>query len=102
VRRLVLIPLAAVLMVGCGGGKTVKADGAERSVSDVVSRKTGFHPTDVSCPSGVDAKAGATFDCHFTGPDGAYVAHVTIEKVEGESATFRIRSEPDRPAGSTQ
>jgi hypothetical protein len=102
-RRLILFPIVAVVIAGCGGGgKTVKADGAEQSVAGVVARKTGFNPTDVSCPSGVDAVAGKSFDCHFTGPEGGYVAHVTIEKVEGESATFRIRSEPDRPAGSTQ
>jgi hypothetical protein len=34
---------------------TVKPVGAAKSVVDVVSSQTGFHPTDVSCPSGVEA-----------------------------------------------
>lgn len=96
VRRLVLtIPVALLLLAGCGT-PTVKPDGAERSVRDVVARQTGFRPKDVSCPSGVDAKAGTTFDCHFTGPEPKpYVAHVRITKVEGERVVFYVRTRPE-------
>jgi uncharacterized protein DUF4333 len=91
---MILLALAGLPLAGCGGGgKTIKADGAEQSVTGVVARKTHFTPTDVSCPSGVDAVVGKTFDCHFTGPEGPYVAHVTITAVQGSSATFRIRTE---------
>ena len=62
----------------------------------MVSNQTGFHPTDVSCPSGVDAKVGGTFDCHFTGPDGPYVVHMNIEKVEGPRVIFHVNSVPAR------
>lgn len=83
--------LLAIAVSACGG-KTIRADEAERSVARVVARETGFMPTDIGCPSGVDAKVGGTFDCEFTGPDGRYTATVRILKVEGESVNFSVRS----------
>jgi hypothetical protein len=59
-------------------------------VADFVFQHTGFRPTDVRCPSGVPANAGSTFDCHFTGPDGSYTAHVRITSVHGQRATDYI------------
>lgn len=94
---------AAAALVACGlllagcGGKVIKPDGAARSIVDLVSRKTGFRPTDVSCPSGVDAKVGGRFECHFTGPEKApYTAFMTIMSVQGERVVFQIRTERDR------
>jgi len=72
-----------------------EAGGAEHSVVDVVSRQTGFHPTDVHCPSGVEAKVGGTFDCGFSGPGGdPYVAHMKILKVDGEQVVFHATTRP--------
>jgi|SRR5438270_11050504 len=85
----------AVLLTGCHAKSTVKPDGAAQSVVDVVSSQTGFHPTDVSCPSGVEAKVDQQFDCHFTGPEGKpYTAHMRITKVDGERVEFDVRSRP--------
>jgi hypothetical protein len=92
----------AVLIVALGGwvsgcGKsTIKPNGAEKVVVDVVSGQTGFRPTDVRCPSGVEAKVGVTFDCHFTGPEGPYTARMRITKVQGERVLFSVRSRPAR------
>jgi hypothetical protein len=91
--------LAAVGLLAACGESTVKPDGAEQSVVDVVSRKTGFHPTDVSCPSGVEAKVGGTFECHFTGPEGRpYTAKMRILEVEGERVLFQVDSRPSGDA----
>ncbi len=85
----------ALLLTACSGKVTVKPDGAAQSVVDVVSSQTGFHPTDVKCPSGVEAKVGQEFDCHFTGPEGKqYTAHMRITKVDGERVEFDVRSRP--------
>jgi hypothetical protein len=74
---------------------TIKPDGAAKSVVDVVSGQTGFHPTDVSCPSDVEAKVGGEFDCHFTGPEPQpYTAHLKITKVDGENVYYYITSRP--------
>lgn len=89
--------LALLLLAGCGDTSTVKPDGAERSITNLVAKRTGFRPTDVQCPSGVEAKAGTTFDCHFTGPEPRpYVAHMRITKVDGESVLFQIETVPER------
>lgn len=85
-----------LLLVGCGES-TVKPEGAERSVVDVVARKTDFRPKDVRCPSDVEAEVGGTFECEFTGPEGPYVAHMEILEVDGERVVFQVTT---RPLGS--
>jgi Domain of unknown function (DUF4333) len=94
VRRVgtVVASLLLLALTACGE-KTIEADGAEKSVVDVVSTQTGFRPTDVSCPDDVEAKEGKTFDCRFTGPEGPYVAHMTVTKVDGSKVIFQIKTE---------
>jgi Domain of unknown function (DUF4333) len=93
-RASLMILTLTALLAGCGTS-TVKPDGAERSVVDVVSRETGFHPMDVSCPSGIKAEVGGTFNCRFTGPGGTpYVARMRILEVDGERVVFQGRSRP--------
>jgi hypothetical protein len=82
-----------VALAACGK-QTIKPEGAEKVVVDVVSKQTRFRPTDVRCPSGVEAKVGATFDCRFTGPEGPYTAHMRVTKVEGERVEFYMRTRP--------
>ena len=89
------VSLAAVLFAGCSSKATVKPDVAAQAVVDVVSRQTDFHPTDVHCPPGVEAKVGAQFDCHFTGPEGKqYTANMRITKVNGTEADFHVNTHP--------
>ncbi|OBA60583.1 hypothetical protein A5647_13625 [Mycobacterium sp. 1100029.7] len=91
----VAVGLISVVAAGCSSKSTVKPDGAAQSVVDVVSKQTGFHPTDVHCPDGVEAKVGVQFDCHFTGPEGKeYVANMKITKVEGEQVNFAVNTHP--------
>ncbi|MEC4765684.1 DUF4333 domain-containing protein [Mycobacterium sherrisii] len=83
------------LAVGCGSKTTVKPDGAAQSVVDVVSKQTGFHPNDVHCPAGVEAKVGVQFDCHFTGPEGKeYTANMKITRVSGAEVDFDVNTHP--------
>ncbi|MGH3675168.1 MAG: DUF4333 domain-containing protein [Mycobacterium sp.] len=94
-RRTLLIVVAALGVLVSGCGSTIKPEGAAQSVIDVVSRETGFHPEDVSCPSGVDAEVGVEFDCHFTGPEGKeYTAHMRVTKVERDDVEFYVESKP--------
>jgi hypothetical protein len=89
--------VALLALTACGSKTTVKPEGAAKSVGDVVSGQTGFHPTDVSCPSGVEAKVGQEFDCHFTGPEGKpYTAHMRITKVVGQEVDFDVKSRPSK------
>jgi hypothetical protein len=90
---LILAAISAVFISGCGF--KINPDGAAKSVVDVVSHQTKFKPTDVTCPSGVDAEVGAEFDCKFTGPKGKeYTAHLRVTKVEGDNVEFYVKSEP--------
>jgi hypothetical protein len=93
-RMAVPVLAAAILVTGCGMN-TIKPQGAELSVANVVAQQTGFRPTDVKCPSGVEAKVGKTFDCHFTGPEPKpYVAHVRILMVQGKRVDFFVNTRP--------
>jgi len=90
----VFVGVLALPLTSCS--KTIKPEGAAKSVTDMVSEQTGFTPTDVKCPDGVDAEVGQEFDCHFTGPDGPYVAHLKVTKVDGADVEFYIKTELDK------
>jgi Domain of unknown function (DUF4333) len=94
-RRALLIIAAVLAVFVAGCGSKINPDGAAKSVVDVVSKQTKFKPTDVSCPSGVDAEVGVEFDCKFTGPEGVeYTAHLKVTKVEGDNVEFYVQSKP--------
>ena len=74
---------------------TVIPEGAAQTIVDVVSESTGFHPTDVTCPSGVEATVGQQFECQFTGPEGPYTAYMEITKVDGQYVEYAITTRRD-------
>jgi hypothetical protein len=76
------------------GKSTIGPHRAEQVIVNVVFGQTGFRPTDVRCPSGVEARVGVTFNCHFTGPEGPYTAHMRITTVQGERVFVSVRSRP--------
>ena len=89
-----LLGLAALSPAACSSKTTVKADDAAKQVVKLVSDQNKFTPTDVKCPSDVEATKGGQFDCHFTGPRNVpYVAHMKIVKVVGERITCDINVE---------
>jgi len=69
---------------------TVVPEAAAQTIVNVVSEATGFVPTDVTCPSGVDAVVGQQFECAFTGPEGPYTAYMEINKVDGTYVEFGV------------
>jgi Domain of unknown function (DUF4333) len=88
-----LVTLVAMQLTGCGAPAkpTIKPDSTAQFITDRVSKQAGFHPTDVTCPSGVEATVGGEFDCHFTGPDGSYIAHMRITRDDGKSVDYDIQ-----------
>jgi hypothetical protein len=84
------IGVAVLGLSGCS--KVVDADSAQKSVTEFVAQKTEFTPNDVKCPSDTDAKVGVEFDCTFTGPDGDYVAHLKITKVDGSDVEYDVET----------
>ncbi len=84
----------SLLLTACGKN-TIKPHGAEQSIVKLVARQTGFRPADVRCPDGVEAKAGVTFACYFTGPRRRrYTAFMRVAKVQGKRVIFYIRTRP--------
>jgi hypothetical protein len=94
------IVCATALLCGCGES-TLKVHETEQTISNFVAKHTHYRPPDVSCPSGISAKVGVQFQCHFTGPDGPYTAYVRVLSVEGEKVIDHIATRPTRnpPAG---
>jgi hypothetical protein len=74
----------------------INPSAAAKYVTDLVFQQTGFRPVDVRCPPGVPAKAGGTFDCYFTGPEGPYTAYLRIVKVQGDQAAFTGKTQPSK------
>lgn len=70
-------------------------EGAAQTVVDVVSENTGFRPTDVTCPSGVEANVGQQFECQFTGPEGPYTAYMQIKTVDGQYVEYYVTTRRD-------
>lgn len=68
-RRLVAPVLLAGALVGslagCGGPKThtLDAKSAAQAISNNLADSTGLPSPKVTCPSGIEVKAGGTFDC---------------------------------------
>ena len=91
-RRIVGVIIAIAGLLSACGTATIKPEGAAQSVVDVVSRQTGFHPSDVRCPSDVEAKVGKTFSCSFTGPEGKYTADMRVTKVQGSRVVFDVQT----------
>ncbi len=88
-----LLALAAVLS-GCGTLEVVSS-GTERVIHGFELTHRRVSVTDVSCPSGVHAKVGVTFSCHFLAPGGVkYTARMRIVKVQGTSVGYRIATYP--------
>ncbi len=85
---------AAVLGVSGCGGPVITADGAQKSVTDFVAQNTEVTASNVKCPDDTDAKVGVEFDCTFSAPDGDYVAHLKITKVEGTNVEYDIETKP--------
>jgi hypothetical protein len=93
--------VAAAIVVGgatvlqlTGCSKTIEPGATASYVADYVANNSPakVRPTDVSCPSGVEAKVGTEFDCHFTGPDGKYTAHLKIRSVDGTQVKYDVNT----------
>jgi Domain of unknown function (DUF4333) len=90
-RALVVAVLLSPAIAACGGS-VILAKPTAVTVARFVFEHTGFRPRDVSCPSGVPAKVGGRFQCHFTGPDGNYTADMVIKSVKGTRVEYGINS----------
>lgn len=85
-----ILGAAALQLTGCGNKAPLQIVPA--SAVDVINRevaaRSGFTPTEVNCPSGIEAKVGSQFACTFSGPSGKYTIKMTVTKVDGNSINY--------------
>jgi hypothetical protein len=82
-----------LLLAGCGTLEVIPS-GAEQVISRLVRSHTGLSISHVTCPSGIEAKAGKAFDCHFVAQGQTYVAHMHIRKVVGTAVYYQVTTAP--------
>jgi hypothetical protein len=83
--------VAAVLVLGglvvgavlLFGTKTLDTAEAERQIARITEEQAGVAPTDVSCPSDIEAESGATFACSASLDDQPITFTVTQTDDEG-------------------
>jgi hypothetical protein len=93
-KRLAPLGCCVTLLSACGGHKSIDPAATAKYVGGVVFQQTGFRPADVRCPSGIDAKPGGRFNCHFTGPEGPYTAYLLIQSVDGRRVLYQLKTQP--------
>ena len=72
------------------GSKQVDQSDVESSVAQQLAATTNQPVPKVSCPSGLDAKVGASIDCTLTPQGGGQTlpVHVTVDSVDNGNAHF--------------
>jgi hypothetical protein len=94
-RKLIVIPAALLgLLLGGCGTLVIIPKGAETVIRNLVKEHTGETVTSVSCPSGVHAKAGNVFTCHYSAGGRNYIAHMHILRIKGQSVYYNVNSNP--------
>ncbi|HKB52289.1 MAG TPA: DUF4333 domain-containing protein [Solirubrobacterales bacterium] len=78
-----IVALLAVAFLAAGCGETVIDDAkTEAAIEENLEKSVGQKVSSVECPSGVEVKAGKTFDCT-----------VNLAGGKGETATLKIINE---------
>ena len=74
----------------------VRPEDAAQAIVDIIGEQNDYelNVADVRCPEDIEATVGLEFDCHFTGRGGDYVAHMKIQKAEGDKVLFAITAGP--------
>jgi hypothetical protein len=89
---LAALALAAALAVGCGG-VNLDAGKEQDQLKEYVENVKGTKVSAVECPSGVEVKAGNTFECSFTLQGGeAGTVSVKILNSDADTAVTDIKS----------
>jgi hypothetical protein len=76
--------VAVVLAAGCGQN-VLDANEVSGEIAAQIERLTGADVASVSCPTDVEAKAGATFTCTVNGADGTSLT-IDVEQTSDEGA----------------
>lgn len=93
IRLLALPAVSALALVATGcGTKTIKQSSEnDLATKAAVAVSHGTPPKSVSCPSGVEAKAGKTFECTATLASGTKaIFSIRIDSVSGDTGHMTV------------
>jgi hypothetical protein len=93
-RTLPLVLLAAIVLAGCA--TTIDNKKAESFITKRIEAKTDVQVKSVSCPTGLTAKAGDTFDCTVTRDDGSTAKAKVTEKDDKGNVDIDLSTIPTR------
>lgn len=93
-----MLGLASVASLSaCSTTYMVRPEDAAQAIVDIIQEQNDdyvLNVADVRCPDDIEAKVDVQFDCTFAGRGGDYVAHMRIQKVEGDKVLFEINAGP--------
>jgi len=88
-RTTAIVVALGLLLSGCGTLMVVPS-GAGQVIRRFVLSHTGLTISHVTCPSGIDAKAGNSFDCHFIAQGERYTSHMLITRGKGTAVYYQV------------
>ena len=92
---LLLPALAAAALASCGGddssGGDLQKDALQSDISQRLAQATGGAAPEVTCPSNLPAKVGATIRCRVAVDSTTYGVTVTVTSTEGGSAQYDVQ-----------
>lgn len=77
------LPIALALLAGVACKKKVDSENFEARIKQK-TEELGLSATKIACPKDVEAKVGATFECHVELGSTSYVLVTTITRVDGK------------------
>lgn len=83
-----------VVIRAVSGSDGVSQSAVEERVSAEVTNANGTAPESVSCPSGLDAKAGATVTCQVKDSTETYNVVVDVQSVDGNTINYDMNRQP--------
>ena len=111
VLALAVVPLAALVLAGCGGsfevniggGQTLNEDDLAAELSQQLGESAGTPPQSVDCPSGIELEQGKNFECDGVAPNGdEFVIEVTLTNDTGGFDAFLPPGQFDGPTTNRQ
>jgi hypothetical protein len=87
--------IVALGVAACSSTYTIDHKKGEKFLTGVL-KPTGLQFTTVSCPSGLKAKQGDTFDCTVTGVDGSK-GNITLKETNNKGHVVVSRTVVDTP-----
>jgi hypothetical protein len=80
---------AGLLVAGCGEAEVAKAD-VEKSAMDILTKKVGQPCPQITCPSGLKAKAGQKLTCGIALDGKTHDVTITATAVEGTNVSYEV------------